>query len=72
MTATVTVPTKSKPTIGFAGLQKFVIPIAIGAIIWFIPAPEGLSPKAWHMFAIFVATIAGIIAAPLPMSAVAP
>ena len=71
MTATVTVPTKSKPTIGFAGLQKFVIPIAIGAIIWFIPVPEGLSPKAWHMFAIFVATIAGIIAAPLPMSAVA-
>jgi len=50
---------------------RYVVPLAIGLVLWFAPAPEGLSPKAWHMFAIFVATIAGIIAAPLPMSAVA-
>jgi DASS family divalent anion:Na+ symporter len=50
---------------------SYLIPLAIGLVLWFLPAPQGLSPKAWHMFAIFVATIAGIIAAPLPMSAVA-
>ena len=44
---------------------------AIGDVLWFIPAPEGLDLKAWHMSAIFVATIAGIIVAPVPMSAVA-
>jgi DASS family divalent anion:Na+ symporter len=33
----------------------------IGLIIWFIPTPEGLQPNAWHLLAIFVFTIAGII-----------
>jgi DASS family divalent anion:Na+ symporter len=34
---------------------------AIGCIIWFLPIPEGVMPNAWHLFAIFIATIAGII-----------
>jgi DASS family divalent anion:Na+ symporter len=59
------------PAVDWGYLQKCLIPIVIGAVIWFIPAPDGLDAKAWHMFAIFVATIAGIIVAPLPMSAVA-
>ena len=54
-----------------SAIHKFLIPIAIGVAIWFIPAPEGVKPQAWQMLAIFVATIAGIITAPLPMSAVA-
>jgi DASS family divalent anion:Na+ symporter len=49
---------------------KFAIPIAIGIMLWLVPVPEGLKPEAWRMFAIFVATIAGIITAPLPMAAV--
>jgi divalent anion:Na+ symporter, DASS family len=48
-----------------------LLPVIVGVIIWFLPAPSGLTPKAWHMFAVFVATIAGIMTAPLPMSAVA-
>ncbi|RZL86595.1 MAG: DASS family sodium-coupled anion symporter [Variovorax sp.] len=52
-------------------LWKFAIPVAIGIVLWLLPPPTGLPPKAWHMFAIFVATIAGIITAPLPMSAIA-
>lgn len=60
------------PSFGnLAKLGNFIIPIAIGVILWFVPPPEGLNVKAWQMFAIFVATIAGIILAPLPMSAVA-
>jgi DASS family divalent anion:Na+ symporter len=45
--------------------------IVLGAVIWFFPVPEGLTPKAWHLFAIFVATIAGFIAKPLPIAAIA-
>jgi len=64
----------SQPAPSFANwtkLARFIIPVAIGVILWFVPSPEGLNVKAWQMFAIFVATIAGIILAPLPMSAVA-
>ncbi len=52
-------------------LLRWLIPIIIGAIIWFLPAPEGVERNAWQLLAIFVATIAGIIAKPLPMGAVA-
>ncbi len=50
---------------------KFAIPIALGLIIWFIPIPEGVTPKAWHVFAITAATIVGCVTAPLPIGAVA-
>jgi divalent anion:Na+ symporter, DASS family len=43
----------------------------VGIIIWLIPPPSGVQPKAWHLLAIFVATIVGIIAKPLPMGAIA-
>jgi len=38
----------------------------IGGGLWIMPTPEGLSDQAWHLFAIFVATIAGVILRPLP------
>ena len=44
---------------------------AFAAIIWNIPSPEGLTPKAWHVFTIFITTIAALILNPLPMGAVA-
>jgi DASS family divalent anion:Na+ symporter len=47
------------------------VAIGVGVVIWFAPAPEGVTPEAWHLFAIFVATIVGIILEPLPMGAVA-
>nr|WP_255343560.1 anion permease [Cupriavidus sp. UYPR2.512] len=52
-------------------LWRFLVPVGIGIVLWFLPAPDGLEVKAWHMFAVFVATIAGIMTAPLPMAAVA-
>jgi divalent anion:Na+ symporter, DASS family len=55
----------------FGNLWRFLVPVGIGVALWFTPPPSGLELKAWHMFAVFVATIAGIMAAPLPMSAVA-
>lgn len=65
-------PTTPKRSVGLsASLWKYLVPVAIGVVLWFLPAPAGLQAKAWHMFAVFVATIAGIMTAPLPMSAVA-
>jgi divalent anion:Na+ symporter, DASS family len=49
----------------------FSISIAIGLILWFIPAPSSLKPEAWHLFAIFSATIVGIILKPFPMGVIA-
>jgi DASS family divalent anion:Na+ symporter len=48
-----------------------LIPIIVGLVIWFIPPPAGVEVQAWHLLAIFVATIVGIIAKPLPMGAMA-
>ena len=65
-------PPEPKKTGGLkpASLVRLAIPIAVGLVIWFLPAPEGVRPDAWHLLAIFVATIVGIIAKPLPMGAV--
>lgn len=48
----------------------FAVPLVLGGVIWFLPVPEGLTPEAWHMFAIFTATIAAILTQPLPSGAV--
>lgn len=50
---------------------KAIIILAIGTAIWFTPVPAGLKPEAWHLFAIFVATIIGFIMQPLPIGALA-
>ena len=52
-------------------IAKFVVPVIVGAVVWALPVPEGLEPRAMQMLAIFLATIMGIILAPMPMSAVA-
>lgn len=51
--------------------KKLAITIAIGLILWFCPHPETIKPIAWHLFAVFAATIAGFILQPLPIGAVA-
>jgi len=48
-------------------IPKLIIALVLGIIIWAIPVPEGLKPEAWHLFAIFVFTIFGIILKALPM-----
>ncbi|MBV7435004.1 anion permease [Cardiobacteriaceae bacterium TAE3-ERU3] len=49
-----------------------LVAIAIGSLIWFvIPVPQGVDTNAWHLLAIFVATIAAIIGKALPIGALA-
>lgn len=50
-------------------LLRWAIPVAVLSAIWITPVPNGLDPKAWHMFAIFAATIAGILSSPIPSGA---
>ncbi len=50
---------------------RLSIAIIVALVIWLIPAPQGVSAGAWHLLAIFVATVVGIILEPLPMGAVA-
>lgn len=46
----------------------------VGALLvalWLIPPPAGLTLQTWHLFAVFVTTIAGIILNVMPMGALA-
>jgi len=60
-------------------LNPFTLPrlmplIYIGiflAILWIIPTPAGLTTQAWHLLAIFLSTLIGIISNVLPMGAIA-
>lgn len=52
-------------------LRNGLITLAVGLVIWFIPVPAGLKEPAWHLFAIFAATILGFILQPLPIGAIA-
>lgn len=52
-------------------LRSWLSMLALGAIIWFCPIPAGLTPSAWHLFAVFVATVLGFILQPMPIGAVA-
>jgi divalent anion:Na+ symporter, DASS family len=48
----------------------FLLLVVIGLSLWFSPRPAGLDPRAWHLFALFVTTILGVILKPLPIGAV--
>ncbi len=49
----------------------FGLAMAIGLLIASTTPPFGVHPQAWHLFAIFVATIVGVILKPLPMGVIA-
>jgi DASS family divalent anion:Na+ symporter len=53
-----------------ARIVRGIIVIIIGLIIWYSPIPTGVKKEAWHLLAIFVATIFGLILTPLPMGGV--
>ncbi len=51
--------------------KKLAIVLAIGLVLWPLPHPDVITPVAWHLFAVFAATIAGFILQPMPIGAVA-
>ena len=48
-------------------LLKRAAPFAIAIGIWFAPVPAGLTPNAWHLFAVFVAAIACVLIGSFPL-----
>ncbi|MDR0297599.1 MAG: anion permease [Streptococcaceae bacterium] len=59
--------------LGVIHYRKFTVPLILGIGIWLATPvrPDGLSMAAWHMLAVFIATIAALITEPLPIGAVA-
>lgn len=49
---------------------KLFSPLIVLALLWFIPAPEGLSANAWHFLAVFLAVVVGLIIEPVPAALV--
>ncbi|MGJ8515830.1 anion permease [Carnimonas bestiolae] len=49
---------------------NMLIPVLCTVVLLLFDAPQGLSPQAWHFFAIFVGVIAGLILEPIPGGAV--
>jgi divalent anion:Na+ symporter, DASS family len=43
------------------------IAIAVALVIWFVPAPGNLTAQAWHLFAIFAATILSVVIGAFPI-----
>lgn len=41
-------------------IKKLAI-VLFGIILWFIPAPAGIDPQAWQLFAIFITTIFSVV-----------
>jgi DASS family divalent anion:Na+ symporter len=48
-------------------LVKRAAPFAIAIGIWFSPVPDGLTPQAWHLFAVFVAAIGAVLLGAFPL-----
>lgn len=51
--------------------EKWILPLAVGIILWLVTPfkPAAISVPAWHLFAIFIATIIACVTKPLPMMA---
>lgn len=52
-------------------IVRFLVPLAIGGLIYNLTPPDGMDPQGWHLLAIFIGTIVGLILKPLPLGAVA-
>jgi len=63
-TAAPAAPTKS------GKLRRMILhalPFVIAGAIWFSPVPAGLTPQAWHLFAIFITAILSVLLGLLPL-----
>ncbi|MBV8491042.1 MAG: DASS family sodium-coupled anion symporter, partial [Candidatus Eremiobacteraeota bacterium] len=48
-------------------ILRRIIPFAIAIGIWLTPIPAGLTPEAWHLFAIFIAAIVAVLDGAYPL-----
>lgn len=73
MATAVSPPSQAAPTspapVNHRVWLRWAVPIGLGIVLRVIPTPAGLSPAAWHFFALFAAVIAAQITEPLPGAA---
>ncbi|HJN44393.1 MAG TPA: anion permease [Vicinamibacterales bacterium] len=62
---------RDRETEAGGAVARLAVVVLVGAALWFVPVPSGVQPRGWHLLAVFVATIVGIILRPLPMGATA-
>ena len=62
-------PRTSRPLVP-AQYRSWLPPLACGLLLLLIPTPAGLTPDAWHFFALFVAVIVALITEPMPGAAI--
>lgn len=63
-------PSAPGPASGLTLILKWAVVVGVALGIAFTPPPEGVTPQAWRLLAIFAATIVGSIVRPLPGGAV--
>ncbi len=51
-------------------ILKWAITVSSGLAVYLAPVPEGVTPQAWRLLAIFIATIVGSILRPAPGGAI--
>jgi DASS family divalent anion:Na+ symporter len=44
-----------------------LVTVAVAVGLWFSPVPDGLTPPAWHLFALFVAAILAVVIGAFPI-----
>ncbi|MFO1205041.1 MAG: DASS family sodium-coupled anion symporter [Burkholderiales bacterium] len=48
-------------------LLRRALPFTLAIAVWFAPVPAGLTPSAWHLFAIFIGAIASVLVGAFPL-----
>lgn len=48
-------------------IVRRIIPFAVAIAIWLTPIPDGLTPAAWHLFAIFISAIIAVLDGAYPL-----
>jgi DASS family divalent anion:Na+ symporter len=48
-------------------MLKRLFPFVMAIAIWFAPVPAGLTPQAWHLFAVFVTAIVSVLLGFFPL-----
>jgi DASS family divalent anion:Na+ symporter len=51
---------------GKPALWRWAVPLGLGLALAAVPAPSGVSLESWRLFAVFAATVAGLITQPAP------
>src|SRR5512145_174309 len=44
-----------------------LVSVALAVVLWFAPVPGGLTPPAWHLFALFAVAIVSVVIGSFPI-----